>query len=441
MNYYNQSVDSNYNILIGLKHHRIYQQQNGGLSSDSSFINSIDFSSNRKILNINMDHAYTSEKFWRAFIKQQWTINMPSDSSSKSNIEKIIFNSSIERKSRTYFDSLNADLFLYNYNNTNSTNDTFSIDILSNKLNYFFKSKKDSNVSSFSIGWNSQLFAQNNHLIDTLLNNQSTEFNYYKFNQKSTLKLYADFFLFGYKKNNYSFNLLFKRKILNDKFLTLSANLKKFKPVFEITTFQSNHHMWDNNQFENVLFWNLTGFFSIGTFNFKTEYHSISKPIYFKRFDNPQQLNSNAQVIKTSINNNYSNKKLNVFSEIIYQYQGGIKIFQLPEWIGQLKFNYMIINKKTNLKVEAGCNLRAFSSYYLPDYLPEINQFSISNKVLQQNYAMVDIIIKTSIKNVTVFAMVTHLNSGLTGYNYFSSLHYPSPDRYIKFGLKWSFLN
>ena len=83
----------------------------------------------------------------------------------------------------------------------------------------------------------------------------------------------------------------------------------------------------------------------------------------------------------------------------------------------------------------------AFSSYYLPVYLPEINQFSISNEFLQQNYAMVDLIIKATIKDVTVFGMVTHLNSGLMGYNYFSSLHYPSPDRYIKFGLKWSFLD
>lgn len=441
MNYLNQSADSSYNILIGLKHHRIYQQQNGGLSNDSSFINALDFSSNRKILNINMDHAYSSEKFWRAFINQQWTITKPTDSISNSNVGKLFFNSSIERKSRTYFDSLNADLFLHNYNNSFSTNDTLSLDILSNKLNYCFKSEKDSVVSSFSLAWNSQLIAQKNHLIDTLLTNQSTELNISKINQKSTLKLYADFFLFGYKKNNYSLNLFFKRKIFNDKIFKFSANIKKYKPVFEINTFQSNHHIWSNNQFNDVLFWNLTGLLSNRNFNLKTEYHSISRPIYFKRFDIPQQYDSLAQVIKTSINHNFSNKKLNIFSEITYQYQGGLKIFQLPNWIGQLKFNYILVNKKSNLKIELGCNLRAFSSYYLPNYLPELNQFSISNEFLQQNYAMVDLIIKTTIKDVTVFGMVTHLNSGLMGYNYFSSLHYPSPDRYIKFGLKWSFLD
>ena len=64
-----------------------------------------------------------------------------SDSTFKSSI-KIIFNTSIERKSRTYFDSLNADLFLYNYNNSFSSNDTLSLDILSNKLNYCIKSVK-----------------------------------------------------------------------------------------------------------------------------------------------------------------------------------------------------------------------------------------------------------------------------------------------------------
>ena len=441
LNYLNQSFDSSYNILIGLKHHRIYQQQNGGLSNDSLFINSLDFSTNRKVLNINMDHAYSSEKFWRAFINQQWTFKKQSDSTFKSSIKKLFFNTSIERKSRTYFDSLNADLFLYNYNNSFSSNDTLSLDILSNKLNYCIKSVKDSVISSYSLGWNSQVIAQKNHLIDTLLNNQSTEFNYSKINQKSTLKLYADFFLFGYKKNNYSLNLFFKRKIFNNKVFKFSANMKKYKPVFEINTFQSNHHMWDNNQFNDVLFWNITGLLSHRTFNLKTEYHSISRPIYFKRFDIPQQYDSAAQVIKTSISHNFSNNKLNIFSEITYQYQGGPKIFQLPNWIGQLKFNYILINKKSNLKIEAGCNLRAFSSYYLPVYLPEINQFSISNEFLQQNYAMVDLIIKATIKDVTVFGMVTHLNSGLMGYNYFSSLHYPSPDRYIKFGLKWSFLD
>ena len=136
-----------------------------------------------------------------------------------------------------------------------------------------------------------------------------------------------------------------------------------------------------------------------------------------------------------------SKNKLTLLSELIYQYQGGASIFQLPNWIGQLKMNYLLLNKKNIFKIEAGINARAFSSYYLPNYLPEINQFSVSNNFLQNEYLIIDLLLKGTIQDVQVFAMLTHLNSGLLGNNYFSALHYPFPDRYLKFGLKWLFLN
>ena len=60
---------------------------------------------------------------------------------------------------------------------------------------------------------------------------------------------------------------------------------------------------------------------------------------------------------------------------------------------------------------------------------------------LQNEYFIVDFLMKSTIKEVVVFAMLTHLNAGLMGNIYFSSYHYPSPDRCFKFGLKWLFLN
>jgi hypothetical protein len=54
---------------------------------------------------------------------------------------------------------------------------------------------------------------------------------------------------------------------------------------------------------------------------------------------------------------------------------------------------------------------------------------------------MIDFLAKTQIKSVTVFFMVTHLNSGLTGFDYFSAFHFPIADRCLKFGLRWVFLD
>ena len=75
------------------------------------------------------------------------------------------------------------------------------------------------------------------------------------------------------------------------------------------------------------------------------------------------------------------------------------------------------------------------------DYSPSTNQFSISNDANQPQYFILDFSAKSQIKNVTVYAMYTHLNAGLLGYNYFAASHYPIPERYLKFGLKWLFLN
>ena len=116
--YYSHSLDSNYFLLVGLKHHRKYNQQNGGLENDSSFINSNDIISNRKILEVNMDHAYSNEKFWKFYINQNWRLKNKKDSSIYPSSKKILFCTSLEKKSRTYFDSLNAGLFLYNFKNT-----------------------------------------------------------------------------------------------------------------------------------------------------------------------------------------------------------------------------------------------------------------------------------------------------------------------------------
>ena len=438
--YYSHSLDSNYSLLVGLKHHRKYNQQNGGLENDSSFINSNDIISNRKILEINMDHAYSNEKFWKFYINQNWRLKNKRDSYIHPSSKKIFFCTSLEKKSRTYFDSLNADLFLYNFKNSLSSNDTFSIEVLSNSIYYNYSSITDSTSKIFNVGWFSQVLSQKNHSIDSLLTNQAFNFNYTISNNKNELHLASEYYFFGYKKNNYNYSISFTKKLSRSLILSIISESKKYTPVLELNYFDSNHHTWDNN-LNDIFLGYIDASLSIKSFKLRSEYYGIKNAVYFKEYGIPSQLNSSVQIVKTSISNLVSKNKLALFSELICQYQGGASIFQLPNWIGQLKMNYLFLNKKNIFKIEAGINAKAFSSYYLPNYLPEINQFSVSNNFLQNEYLIFDLLLKGTIQDVQVFAMLTHLNSGLLGNNYFSALHYPFPDRYLKFGLKWLFLN
>ena len=124
-----------------------------------------------------------------------------------------------------------------------------------------------------------------------------------------------------------------------------------------------------------------------------------------------------------------------------YQYQGGFTIYQLPEWVGLFDLSYSIDAFKSALQLNIGFQGRVFSDYYLMNYRPDIGVFYVSNEKKQNNYLYSDFYLNAKIKTVDFFFIVSHLNSGLMGYNYFSALHYPSADRYFKLGLRWMFLN
>ena len=437
----NRSIDSNYNMNFGLKHHRLYNQLNGGLTNDSNFINSNDFESNRKILNVNMQNSYATNRLLKLYLNQNWILNSSKSDSTILNIKKISLNNSLKRTSRIYFDSLNPDLFLNNFYSAESTHDSLLLDIFTSSVKYHIISKKDSMVENFNIGWHSEILSYKNKLIDTILTNQSVSLDFSKSKRNNSFILSGKFYPLGYKKNNYEINFFYESLFLKHKKIKISSDLNEFRPVFEIQNYQSNHHFWDSKQFNNILFWNSSAEISGDLFSLKSQISQVYKPIYFTNHSEPSQFDSLSQVIQSSLNYNLVKKKYNLLTEIVYQFQGGAQIFQLPDWVGQVKFNYIFGKEKSNLKLSLGINAKVFSSYTLPGYSSELNQFTISDKRTQPSYFMVDFLAKTQIKSVTVFLMVTHLNSGLMGFDYFSAFHFPIADRCLKFGLRWVFLD
>ena len=69
-NYFQRSKQSTYELKTSLKHHRIYNEQNGGITNDSSFTDSNFDILNRKLIDVNLDNAYTNDKLWRLKIQQ-----------------------------------------------------------------------------------------------------------------------------------------------------------------------------------------------------------------------------------------------------------------------------------------------------------------------------------------------------------------------------------
>jgi len=169
-NFYLSSKKEKYKLHSGLKYHRIYNRQNGGIKNDSNFTHSSDLFLNRLLIDVNMDYAYSNDKLMKLFLNQSIQLNSYSDSSvNKSNVLDLKLQ--LKRKSRNYYDSLSASNFLYNNFDSIVSNDTIEKNIFFSKLSYTNSFSRDSVQRTILIGLNSELIKHNNLLIDTLFNN------------------------------------------------------------------------------------------------------------------------------------------------------------------------------------------------------------------------------------------------------------------------------
>ena len=435
-NYFYRSEQNTYELKTSLKHHRIYNEQNGGVTNDSSFTNSNFDILNRKLIDVNLENAYTNDKLWR--LKIQQTLFKKDSLHKKTKLHSI---TSIDRRVRNYFDSLNADLFLYNYMDTIRSNDSIITHDINQSVKYYLLDKSDSISSKrASLFYHGNLSFFNNHTIDTLFQNHTVGFDISFNNKQSYLSASIDYTLFGFRNNNFNAVLNYNRFIKTNVKFSSEIFLKRLTPSYEIHQFTSNHVAWNNNP-NDIYFGGLNSYFSFNKLKIKANIFLIKNPVYFDNSFSPVSTLDTVQIIQSGLNYKMANKKLEVDFELLYQYQGGLSIYQLPDWLGYARVYYKLNHEKSNSKLYLGLRGRFFSSFNLMEYSPQINQFLVSNERLQNPYGIIDVLAKAEIKNVTIYAMLSHVNAGLLGYEYFTNLHYPQPDRYFKFGLKWLFLN
>ena len=435
-NYFRRSKQNTYELKTSIKHHRIYNEQNGGIANDSSFTDSNFDILNRKLIDVNLDNAYTNDKLWR--LKIQQTLFDKDSLHKKAKLHSI---TSIDRRVRNYFDSLNADLFLYNYMDTIRSNDSIITHDINQSVKYYLLDKSDSISSKrASLFYHGNLSFFNNHTIDTLFQNHTVGFDFIVNKKQSYLSASIDYTLFGFRNNNFNAVLNYNRFIKTKVKFSSEFFLKRLTPSYEIHQFTSNHVEWNKNP-NDIYFGGLNSFFSWNKLKIIANIFMIKNPIYFDNSFSPVSTLDTVQIIQSGLNYKMANKKFEVDFELLYQYQGGLSIYQLPDWLGYTKVYYKLTHEKSNSKLYLGLRGRIFSSYNLMEYSPQTNQFLVSNERQQNSYGIIDVLAKAEIKSVTIYAMLSHVNAGLLGYEYFTNLHYPQPDRYFKFGLKWLFLN
>ncbi len=94
------------------------------------------------------------------------------------------------------------------------------------------------------------------------------------------------------------------------------------------------------------------------------------------------------------------------------------------------------------LKCDFGADVRYFTKYKAPDYVPAIGQYAVqANDVKTEigNYPLVNVYANFHLKHTRFFAMMSHVNASSGGY--FFAPHYPLNGRVFRFGVSWNFFN
>ena len=94
---------------------------------------------------------------------------------------------------------------------------------------------------------------------------------------------------------------------------------------------------------------------------------------------------------------------------------------------------------KKALFLQTGFGVKYFSKYFMNGYDPLLSELYLQNDKKIGEFPLIDFFINAKIQQTRIYFKFEHLNSAITGYNYYSAPNYPYRDFTFRFGLVWNF--
>jgi hypothetical protein len=124
-----------------------------------------------------------------------------------------------------------------------------------------------------------------------------------------------------------------------------------------------------------------------------------------------------------------------------YQWIDQAGIINVPEWLGYGKFYLESRMFKNELLYRIGMDLFANANYTADGYNPTLRRFYSQTDTEIETIPWGEFYIMANVDRTYFFLRVSNVFEGAIPYNYFASPGYPLPDRALKLGIKWEFVN
>lgn len=247
--------------------------------------------------------------------------------------------------------------------------------------------------------------------------------------------------------------------------LTLTANgfFYRLNPTFYYRHYHSRHAWWDNTNMSKILHSKIQGILNyqktrttlrvavdeIKNYTYFASSHTITSG---KRVNHAITVNQNSgaiHLLTASLSQDFTFGPLNWESVITYQNSSNKTVLPVPT-LNLYSNVYLRFKIAHVLRCDFGADVRYFTKYYAPDYVPSLGQYAVQtntnttgsdSRVEIGNYPVVNVYANFHLKHTRFFIMMSHLNAGTGKKNYFYTPHYPLNQSILRFGLSWNFFN
>lgn len=264
-----------------------------------------------------------------------------------------------------------------------------------------------------------------------------------KFNWKVKARNYYS----GYKAGDFlldgSINKSFSAK-KGVSTLTLAGKFETRRPAYWLNYYHSNNFVWEND-FSDVIETRISAKYSHpGRYlNASFNYALIDRYLYFDTLAHPAQIDGLVSILSLYLTKDFHLGKFHFLNKVLFQQTDHQREISLPaiSIYNSIYFEHDFYFKLTqgHLLVQLGFDVYYNTPYNAMAYMPATGQFYIQDEKELGNYPYMDVFLNFKLKRTRFFFMFDHVNSGFTGNNYFSVLHYPLNQRTLKFGLSWTF--
>lgn len=202
------------------------------------------------------------------------------------------------------------------------------------------------------------------------------------------------------------------------------------------------------NDFKNEKINNIEATAKTQWFDASLQVSSIKDHLYFsadasearQQLISPKQYDKTINYLSVKVSREFKWWKLALDNTILYQQvDQEDDVLNVPQIVTRNSLYFTNYFFKKALYLQSGFTFNYFTKYYINDYNPVTAEAFVQNERKVGDFPMLDFFVNARVRQTRIFFKLEHLNSKITGNNFYSAPNYPYRDFMIRFGLVWNF--